>query len=106
MIDPNQSKTMSMDEWIDFMMATEENLELLAQEATAMQQKSNAAKGDSLEVYISEGAGVCLGARAGQLIGGVVGGMVSRGQQIKRSLLAASDLCSFVLSLLLRKLRR
>lgn len=98
-IDPDQSKTMSMDEWIDFMMATEENLELQTQEATEMLQKTNAAKGDSLEVYVSEGAGVFLGARAGHFIGGVVGGMVSRGQQIKRSLHAASDLCSFVLSM-------
>jgi hypothetical protein len=77
-IDPDQSKTMTMEEWIDFMMATEQNLELQTTEATEMQQKTNAEKGDSFEVFVSEGAGVFLGARAGQLIGGVVGGVVSR----------------------------
>lgn len=75
-IDPDQSKSMTMDEWVDFMMATEQDLELQTTEAIEVQQQANAQKGDSLEVLVQEGAGVFFGHRAGQVLGGMVGGVV------------------------------
>jgi hypothetical protein len=93
-IDPDQSKSMTMDEWVDFMMATDHDLELQTSEASKLQQKSNAEKGDSLEVFVGEGVGIFLGDRAGRMIGGVVGQAVRHQPGLSRATMChAQTLC-------------
>lgn len=77
-IDPDQSGSMNLDEWIDFMMATDADLEGQAREATTMQRELNAAKGDGLSTLVGEGATMLFGEKVGGVVGEVaekVGGL-------------------------------
>eukprot|EP01047_Picozoa_sp_COSAG01_P084637 COSAG01_NODE_18250_length_1089_cov_1.011111_2_plen_168_part_00 len=73
-IDPDQSGDMTMEEWIDFMMATDEDLEGQTREAAQAQREINAAKGDGLGAVFGEGAQLLFGDK----VGGVVGGMAEK----------------------------
>eukprot|EP01047_Picozoa_sp_COSAG01_P070155 COSAG01_NODE_10559_length_2133_cov_1.785644_3_plen_180_part_00 len=73
-IDPDQSGDMTMEEWIDFMMATDEDLEEQTREAADVQCEINAAKGDGFSAVFGEGAQLLCGDK----VGGVVGGMAEK----------------------------
>jgi hypothetical protein len=72
-IDPDQSYTMSLDEWVDFMMASDADFEAQTLEADQVRQQMNAKKGNNLGQLAGEGAGFLMGATVGGLVGGVVG---------------------------------
>ena len=72
MIDPDQSGELEMNEWIDFMIASDDDLELAMGEATTKEHKNNAAKGTGLHTLLGEGAGLFLGGTAGKLVDVVV----------------------------------
>lgn len=65
-IDPDQSRRVDMEEWIDFMMATDEDLLMQGQQAQKAAMERNAAKGS---VYGELAAGTISG-----LTGGLVDG--------------------------------
>jgi hypothetical protein len=73
-IDPDQSRTMTLEEWVDFMMATDEDLEGQALDAAATSREKNVEKGTGLGVFVGEGAESLFG----HAIGGAMGGIVEK----------------------------
>jgi hypothetical protein len=61
MIDPDQSGDLEMDEWLNFMMASDDDLEQVALDAAIVQQVTNAKKGTELSTVLGEGVGLFLG---------------------------------------------
>ena len=73
-IDPDQSRSMTLYEWIDFMMATDANLELQTTEASEAEQKKNGERNNDFATLTGEGASVFFGSTVGHMVGAAVGG--------------------------------
>jgi len=68
-IDPDQSRTLEMDEWLHFMLAEDTQLEQATKSQVTASQKENAQKGGGMTTLIQEGTQLFLGETAGKVVG-------------------------------------
>lgn len=99
-MDPDQSHEIDMEEWLEFMLATDQELEQTAmvssistkamfetvspevaflcartQDASKIAQKANADKGTTMSVLLGESADVFFGDKVGESTGGLAGAL-------------------------------
>ena len=71
-IDPDQSNSMSMEEWINFMMSTDDESDDKVANVIDKENKANGDKGTGLTTVVSEGVTLLAGNTAGQAFDAVV----------------------------------
>ena len=72
-IDPDQSRKLEMDEWLHFMLAADNQLELAAASSVKATQQQNAEKGSGIDTLLGEGTGLFLGETAGNAVSRTIG---------------------------------
>eukprot|EP01043_Picozoa_sp_COSAG02_P016931 COSAG02_NODE_756_length_17532_cov_5.673550_8_plen_954_part_00 len=72
LIDPDQSKSLELDEWLSFMVSSDDDLEHIMSDAAKVNQMINARKGADISTVMGEGVGLFFGETAGKIVKGGV----------------------------------